>query len=91
MYATLTLVLIIDALLATCLAGLPLLMLALSLFIGASWAHYAFKCAIFFAELYPVCSNAIAILVITPYRRRVARAFAHFRHSITQPIPLHGV
>ena len=91
MYAKLTQVLIFDALLMLFLVILPEIVCVLSLSIEASWANYAVNCVLFFAELYPVCSNAIAIIVITPYRRRVARALSHFRHSTIRVIPLNRV
>lgn len=68
-YATMTSVLIMDAIAALLLVALPISIFVYALIADRVWGVYAFKCLMLIADIYPALSNVIAIVFVKCYKK----------------------
>ena len=86
-------VLICDVLITLFIVVIPILVVAYAIANSEPYSTFAYKIAILLADCYPFSSNIIAIVFITPYRRRVAQTFrlSRFRKRDTAPSAIPNV
>ena len=86
-------VLIGDVLIALFIVVIPILVVVYAIANSQPYGTFAFKISLLLADFYPFCSNIIAIVFITPYRRRVAQTLrlSRFRKRETAPSAITNV
>ena len=88
-----TYVLIGDMLISLFIVVIPILVVVYAIANNGPYGTFAYKFTILLADCYPFSSNIIAIVFITPYRRRVAQTFrlSRLRKRETAPSAIQNV